>query len=324
MRSLRYLAAATLGYSRPGARPRASRQYPPPDLVQSQEVITLRKESRMKYIPKKTVAMAMAIALLLPVASNAQFGFGGIVYDPTNYHNAVLRYIQLEQQLAELRRTFQQVSSHYQLALESSRNLQNMPARYRAAFSEWRSFTTGDLYGNTRGWASAVNGSGAPTVRPAYQQATIPLLTYDQADLNAINPADARNLKSVYASLELTDGANVSALTTVGSVRANAQTVQRQINNLEQDSLSPDSALNTEVSVLNKINASNVLTLRTLQDANNLRVAALEQQVLRAKQQRDTDAANLNFAIQMRKQVTQNLAPFNAHLRESMGAFRLP
>ena len=63
-----------------------------------------------------------------------------------------------------------------------------------------------------------------------------------------------------------------------------------------------DAGLNTEVSVLNKINASNVLTLRTLQDANNLRVAALEQQVLQAKQQRDSDAANLNFAIQMRQQ----------------------
>jgi len=116
----------------------------------------------------------------------------------------------------------------------------------------------------------------------------------------------------------------VSALTTVGNVRANAQTVQQQIANLEQDSLSSDAGLNTEVGVLNKINASNVLTLRTLQDANNLRVAALEQQVLQGKQQRDTDAANLNFAIQMRQQVTQNLAPFNGNLTRSLTSHRLP
>ena len=107
-----------------------------------------------------------------------------------------------------------------------------------------------------------------------------------------------------YASLQLADGANVSALTTVGNIRGNSQTIQQQIANLEQDSLSGDAALNTEVSVLNKINASNVLTLRTLQDANNLRVAALEQQVLQAKQQRDTDAANLNFAIQSPEIIT--------------------
>jgi hypothetical protein len=276
----------------------------------------------MKYIKRRTIVIALAALLILPVASHAQFG--GIVYDPTNYHNAVLRYLQLQQQLAQLRQTYQQVWNHYQLAVQMSRNLQNMPARYRAAFSQWRSFTAADLYGNTTPWVGAVNGAGAQSVSPAYQQATVPLLTYGQTDLNAINPADARNLRSVYASLQLSDGANGSALTTVGNLRANAQTVQQQIANLEQDSLSSDPALNTEVSVLNKINASNVLALRTLQDSNNLRVAALEQQVLQAKQQRDLDAANLNFAIQMRQQASQNLAPFSANLSQSLGSYRLP
>jgi len=279
----------------------------------------------MKYIAKRSAVIAVVVMLLLlPVASQAQFGFGGIVYDPTNYANAVLRYKQLLLQLSQLRQTYQQVLSQYKLAIQMSRNLQNMPARYRATFSQWRAFTANDLYGNTRGWVGAANGAGTQTVSPAYQQATVPLLTYSQADLNAINPADARNLKSVYASLQLADGANISALTTVGNVRANAQTVQQQIGNLEQDSLSGDASLNTEVGVLNKINASNVLTLRTLQDANNLRVAALEQQVLQAKQQRDIDTANLNFAIQMRQQVTQNLAPFNGNLTKSLSNHRLP
>jgi hypothetical protein len=276
----------------------------------------------MNHIRRRTIAIALAAVLILPIASHGQFG--GIVYDPTNYHNAVLRYLQLQQQLAQLRQTYQQVWNHYQLALQMSRNLQDMPVRYRAAFSQWRSFTASDLYGNTTPWVGAVNGAGAQSVSPAYQQATVPLLTYGQADLNAINPADARNLRSVYASLQLADGANVSALTTVGNLRANSQTVQQQIANLEQDSLSGDPALNTEVGVLNKINASNVLTLRTLQDGNNLRVAALEQQVLQAKQHRDLDAANLNFAIQMRQQATQNLAPFSANLGQSLGSYRLP
>ena len=139
-----------------------------------------------------------------------------------------------------------------------------------------------------------------------------------------MNPNDAQNLKSAYASVELSDGANVSALRTVGNVRANAATVQRQIANLEQDSLSGDPALNSEVSILNKINASNVLTLRTLQDANNIRLAALEQQVIEAKRQRDVDAANLNFAIEMRQSATQNLAPFTSNLSQSLSRYRLP
>jgi len=277
----------------------------------------------MKYLTRnRAAALVIAAVLLVPVVSEAQFG--GVVYDPTNYANAVLRYKQLVQQLVQLRQTYQQVLNQYNLAVEMSRNLQNMPARYRALFSQWRNFTANDLYGNTGGWVGAVNGNGAQSVSPSYQRATIPLSPYSQADLSAINPADARNLQSVYASLELADGANVSALTTVGNIRANSQILQQQISNLEQDSLSGDAALNSEVSVLNKINASNVLTLRTLQDANNLRVAALEQQVLQAKQQRDANAANLNFAIQMRQQATQNLAPFNSNLTQSLSSYRLP
>lgn len=278
----------------------------------------------MKSSSKKPFTVIFVIVLfLIPVASEAQFG-SGIVYDPTNYHNALLRYYQLQQHLVQLQKTVSKVTSQLNLAMEMAQYLQNMPARYRATFSQWRSFTSGDIYGNTTRWVGAVNGAGPQSISPAYQQAIVPFLAYNQAVLSAINPADALHLKSVAASLQLTDGANISALTTVGNIRGNALSVERQIANLEQDSLSPDASLNTEVSVLNKINASNVLTLRTLQDANNLRVAALEQQVLRAKQQRDTDAANLNFTIQMRQQSTQNLAPFNTNLNQSLASYRLP
>ena len=278
----------------------------------------------MKCVTGKTVAIALMLALVVPTVSRAQFGLGGIVYDPTNYANAVLRYRQLVAQLAELQQTYQRVLDQYNLAVRMSKSLQNMPARYQAVFSEWRPFTAADLYGNTTPWVDAANGAGAQTVRPAYRQATIPLLTYTQADLDAINPLDARNLKSAYASVELADGANVSALTTVGNVRGDARSIEQQISNLERDSLSGDPSLNTEVSVLNKINVSDVLTLRSLQDANNLRVESLEQQMLGAKQQRDREAANMNFTFEMRQQATQNLAPFNTNLAKSMAAYRLP
>ncbi len=278
----------------------------------------------MKYISKKCVTVLLLVALLLvPIVSEAQLG-SGIVYDPTNYQNALLRYYQLQQHLVQLQKTVSKVTSQLNLALQMAQYIHNMPTRYRAVFSEWRSFTSGDLYGNTTRWVSAVNGAGAQSISPAYQQAIVPFLAYNQAALSAINPSDALHLKSVAASLQLTDGANISALTTVGNIRANAQTMQQQIANLEQDSFSSDASLNTEVSILNKINASNVLTLRTLQDANNLRVAALEQQVLQAKQQRDADAANLNYATQIRQQVTQNLAPFNSNLTQSLSSYRLP
>ena len=46
------------------------------------------------------------------------------------------------------------------------------------------------------------------------------------------------------------------------------------MSNLEQDSLSDDESLNSEVAVLNKINATNVLTLRSVQDTNKLLMEA--------------------------------------------------
>ena len=59
----------------------------------------------MNYISKKCATVLVLVALLLvPVASEAQLG-GGIVYDPTNYHNAILRYHQLQQHLAQLQKT---------------------------------------------------------------------------------------------------------------------------------------------------------------------------------------------------------------------------
>jgi hypothetical protein len=278
----------------------------------------------MKSIVRKRAAVLVLVALLLvPVVSEAQFG-GGIVYDPTNYHNALLRYYQLQQHLVELQKNVAKVTSHLQLALQMAQYIHNMPARYRAVFSQWRAFTSGDIYGNTTRWVAAVNGAGPQTISPAYQQAIVPFLAYNQTALAAMNPNDVLQLKSVSASMQLTDGANVSALTTVGNVRANAQSVQQQIANLESDTFSSDASLNTEVSVLNKISASNILTLRTLQDANNLRVAALEQQVLQAKLQRDTDAANLNFSMQVQQQATQNLTSFNSNLSQSLGSYRLP
>jgi len=86
---------------------------------------------------RRIFTVLLVLALCVGTAS-AQFGFGGIVYDPTNYANAVLRYNQLVQQLAQLRRTCTQILNQYNLALRMSQNLQNMPARYRAQFSQWR------------------------------------------------------------------------------------------------------------------------------------------------------------------------------------------
>src|SRR6267154_3075246 len=108
---------------------------------------------------RKFLVFVLVMGLAVGTVS-AQFG-SGVVYDPTNYHNALLRYFQLQQHLIQLQKTYTQVVSAYNLALKMSQNLQNMPARYRAQFSPWRNVTAPNSYGNTSGWITGAN-SGQP------------------------------------------------------------------------------------------------------------------------------------------------------------------
>src|SRR5437667_9703127 len=139
-----------------------------------------------------------------------------------------------------------------------------------------------------------------------------------------MTPAERERVKSQYASVELADGANTTALATIGSIRGNAQTIESRISNLEEDSLSGDPNLNTEVSVLNKINAANVLTLRTVQDSNKLLASLLEQQTIIAKQQREATTNAINADISRRANLSGNISQVTSTLTDSLQNFRMP
>lgn len=271
---------------------------------------------------KRLLTILLVFGLCVGTAS-AQFGFG-IVYDPTNYANAVLRYGQLVQQLNQLRQTYAQIVARYNLALRMAQNLQNMPARYRAQFSNWRDVAAPNIYGNTGTWVTGMNTGNAGVVNSGYQQATVPLLQYNNQELNGMTPDELDRVKSQYASVELTDGANVTSMATIGAIRDDAQNVENQINNLEQDSLSNNPNLNTEIGVLNKINAANVLMLRTLQDSNKLLLSLLEQNVIAAKQQREETANSINSEVERRATLAGNLSQVTSTLGNSLQTYRMP
>jgi hypothetical protein len=275
----------------------------------------------MHFVSKRFL-VSLLLAALSVASASAQFG--GIVYDPTNYHNAVLRYYQLQQQLTQLRNSYAQLVSHYQLALQMSRNLRNMPARYRAAFAPWRNVTAGDNYSNTGMWIAGANSGQTDSVLSGYRQATTPLDVYDQAALSGMTADELTRVKSQYASVELADGANTNALLTIGSIRGNGQALETRIGNLEQDSLSEDPELNSEVQVLNKINAAGVLTLRSVLDSNKLLAALLEQQVISAKQQRETTANSIHADISRRASLAGNMNQVTGTLTSSLQNFRMP
>jgi hypothetical protein len=266
---------------------------------------------------RKILAILLAMGLVVGTAS-AQFG--GVVYDPTNYHNALLRYYQLQQHLVQLQKTYAQIVSQYNLAMAMTKYVHNMPARYRATFSQWRNATALNTYGNTNGWISGIN---TGNLNGGYQLSTTQLLQYDPNHLSGMDSDEQSRVKSQYASVELSDGANLEAMAAIGAIRENSQNVEAQIANLERDSFSDDSDLNSEVSVLNKINAASVLTLRSVQDSNKLLTSLLEQQIILAKQQRESTANSINADIQRRASLSGNLAQVTGTMTDSLQNFRM-
>ncbi len=271
---------------------------------------------------RKALLFVLVMGLCVGTAA-AQLG-SGIVYDPTNYQNALLRYQQLQQHLLQLQKSYAKITNQLNLALQMAQFVKNMPARYRAVFSQWRNVTSLNTFGNTGSWVSGINSGLLPNINTGYQKSTTQLLPYSTDHLSGMDPFELERVQSQYASVQLVDGANVNAMATIGSIRGSAQDIQTQIGNLEQDSFSSDSGLNSEVSVLNKINAAGVLTLRTLQDSNKLLASLLEQQTILAKQQRESTTNSINTDIQRQASLAANMTQVTGTLTNSLQNFRMP
>jgi hypothetical protein len=202
--------------------------------------------------------------------------------------------------------------------------VQNMPARYRAVFSQWRNVTSLNTFGNTGSWISGINSGLLPNINTGYLRSTTQLSQYSPYHLSGMDASELGRVQSQYASVQLVDGANMNAMATIGSIRGNAQSLETQIGNLEQDSFSDSSDLNSEVSVLNKINAAGVLTLRTVQDSNKLLASLLEQQTILAKQQRDATTNAINTDIGRQASMAGNMAQVTGTITDSLQNFRMP
>jgi hypothetical protein len=271
---------------------------------------------------KRRILICLLVLGLGVGTATAQFG-NGVVFDPTNYHNALLRYYQLQQHLAELQKSYTQITNHLNLALQMAQFVKNMPARYRALFSQWRNVTSLNTFGNTVSWINGINTGVLPSINTGYLQSTTQLSPYSSYELSGMDPIELGRVQSQYASIELADGANINAMATIGAIRGTSDGIETQIGNLEQDSFSGDASLNSEVSVLNKINAAGVLTLRTLQDSNKLLASLLEQQTILAKQQRDQTTNAINIDIGRDASLAANMAQVTGTITSSLQNFRM-
>src|SRR5271165_6994380 len=136
---------------------------------------------------RKLLLIVLVMGLCVGTAS-AQFG--GIVYDPTNYSNALLRYYQLQQHLIQLQKSYAQITNQLNLALQMAQFVKNMPARYRAVFSQWRNVTSLNTFGNTGSWISGINSGLLPNINTGYQRSTTQLLPYSTDYLSGMDTSE--------------------------------------------------------------------------------------------------------------------------------------
>jgi hypothetical protein len=270
----------------------------------------------------KWILVVCALGAHLTRSAYAILGIGDIVYDPTNYAQALQRFAQMEQQYAQLVQTYQMIRSQYNQMIWMAKQVPvNMAARYRALYTPWLASSAVNTYGTTGSWTTGINtGMG---VNSGYSAATQPLGTYG-ASLSNIPADQLPRVKTNYATVELADGANLNAMETIGRLRANAPAVELAIQNLENDSLSSSPDMNTEIAVLNKINAADLIGVRNSQDTNKLLVALAEQQIIDAKRSRDAQAQAINNHIRFMAEGKAAMAAQGAGASEAMLAWRMP
>src|SRR5579875_1839677 len=108
---------------------------------------------------RKAAAVAAGITLgLLATELHAQFGFGGIVYDPTQSAHAVQQIQHEIQQLALLRSSLQTVINEYNQLKANARYFTNK-STWAGLENQIQSSWTLNRYGETASWnAAVVNG----------------------------------------------------------------------------------------------------------------------------------------------------------------------
>ena len=273
---------------------------------------------------KRLLAVGVLTAFTLFFASPARaiLGLGDIVFDPSNYAQAIRSFIQLEQQYAQLIQIYQQSRQQYEQMVWMARTVPvNMQSRYRAVVTPWTNPSATNTYGTTAGWMAAINTGSAVDI--GYSQSIQTLGSYGAA-LGNIPDGQQGRVKTSYGNVELTDGANLEAIGTIGQIRANAPPLEHTLQSLEQDSLSSDPEMNTEVAVLNKINAANLIGLRNTQDTNKLLVSLAEQQILASKRTRDAEAQAINQHVQFMTGGKAALTSQASDASAAMLAWRMP
>ncbi len=256
----------------------------------------------------KLLVSILALIVALAPAARAQFG-SGIVFDPTQSAHAIQQIEQnvqglqtAEQIYTSTYKTMTQVIAAYNLAYQMSRMPQNLAARYQSDFSMWTNLTNPSLSaantsGITSAWINALDLGNPTRAMSAYNGAVIPLQSYPSGSLSALDSTTQATVQNQYASSEIGQTNVTNMLSTLGTIRSDSQTFQQKLANLESDTYSTSPGQQTQNALLGKINSATLLQIHSQQDTNQILAAAVQQQVLDAKEELDERNRLINQSI---------------------------
>ena len=249
---------------------------------------------------KRIILTLTAMISLVPLAQ-AQFG-SGIVYDPTQSAHAIQQIEQGQNIFTNSVKLADNAISTYNLAHQMAMAPQSLYQPFLSPSTYWMMVNqAANTYGNSRQWTTSINNGVGVNI--GYQQASIPR-TGQIGGYGNLSTSAQQQIAAQGATADINDSITTSNMQTLGTIRANAQQRQADINALISTSQSMDPAQHTEMATLQRINQALILLIQEQQEANQISQAYALQQIIAQKQQQDTlkagfqDTANFTGTYQ--------------------------
>ena len=265
--------------------------------------------------------MAIPLVLLTVGAWSQIPGFGGlVVFDPSNLEEAVTQTGHLVTQINKAIETIRLITAQYEHMKYMALYVKNQ-YKYRAPSTIWHVLEAPNSTGRLTGWLGAVNRGSAAA--GGWGEAVVQTVT-SPAGLSKVAASQRERKEKDMATVELMDGTGVSAIDTVGRIRAAGPQVEHAMTLLEADTLSDDPDMNTTAARLGTGNAIALVSMKTASDTNKLLVTSTEIALVRLKQEHDAAAKALLSDGAFRVEGDVALRSQHESASDLMSGFRLP
>jgi hypothetical protein len=263
----------------------------------------------------KRFLLATVIAPCACIAAQAQIGTS-VVYDPTQAAHAIQQIAQGENIVQSSLQIAQTSLAYYQLAMLMATAPQILYEGWLSPSTYWMLLEqTANTYGNSQPvMATANSGVGADA---AYQLASVPR-TAMIPEYGMLSLLGQQQIAAVGATSDISDASAQSALTILGTIRANALARDADINTLESQSLTDDPLEETYMATMQRTNKATLLLVRQQQDASQLAQAIALTQIILGKQQQDNIKSHALDAAGYQLNFQTNIAPAYAGAAQAL------